>query len=339
MGAKLRHVDLFSGIGGFSKGLEDTGGFETVAFVEREPFCQAVLRKHWPSVPCHDDVRTFDAAGTGHVDIVTGGFPCQPVSHAGQRNGKDDDRWLWPEMVRVVAACRPRWVIGENVFGLISLGLDEVLFDLEGFGYTCWPAVIPACAVDASHRRDRVWIVAHTGGQQHEGAGDAERRSAATEFPMADTEGWRGNGPLQPSEREAISGALGPSEAHGHANGQGEPAQPLNGKMAGMPGDVADAPRIRSDGAREAGAARSGAARGRGGKQPVSDPRCGSSQGQGPGQRGSEAPARWLSEPPVGRVAHGIPRRVDRLRALGNAVVPQVVTALGHAILQAEASA
>jgi len=170
-GRKLKVLDLFSGIGGFSLGLERTGGFETVAFCEIDPFCRRVLAKHWPGVPIHDDVRELTADAIGPVDIIVGGYPCQPFSTAGKRRGAEDDRHLWPEVHRLVAAIRPAWCLFENVAGHISMGLDEVLSDLEGEGYTCWPLVIPACGVDAPHRRDRVWIIAHAGHTEPQGRG------------------------------------------------------------------------------------------------------------------------------------------------------------------------
>jgi DNA (cytosine-5)-methyltransferase 1 len=169
---KLRVLSLFAGIGGFDLGLERTGGFETVAFCEREDFPRRVLRKHWPHVPCFPDVRTLKGSDIdGSVDVICGGYPCQPFSTAGKRQGADDDRHLWPEFARLVDELRPAWVIGENVAGHISMGLDDVLADLEAKGYACQSFVIPACAVGASHRRDRVWIVANAVsiGQQGQG--------------------------------------------------------------------------------------------------------------------------------------------------------------------------
>jgi DNA (cytosine-5)-methyltransferase 1 len=156
---KLRVLDLFSGIGGFSLGLERTGGFETVAFCEIEPFPRKVLARHWPKVPIYDDVRTLDYDGT--VDVITGGYPCQPFSAAGKRQGADDDRHLWPSMLSLIKKHRPAWVIGENVVGYISMGLDEVLSDLEGADYATRAFDIPACAVGADHIRHRVWILAY----------------------------------------------------------------------------------------------------------------------------------------------------------------------------------
>ena len=156
----MRVLDLFSGIGGFSLGLE-AAGMETVAFCEREPFCQAVLRKHWPDIAIHDDITELDGYGyRGSIDVVCGGFPCQPFSVAGKRRGADDDRALWPEMLRVIRESQPTWVIGENVTGIIEMELNTVLSDLESEGYLCQTFVIPACAVDARHRRDRVWVIA-----------------------------------------------------------------------------------------------------------------------------------------------------------------------------------
>lgn len=145
--------------------MERTGGFETVAFCEIEDYPRKVLAKHWPNVPIYDDVRELTAEKLKDdgitVDVICGGFPCQPFSTAGKRRGEDDDRHLWPEFDRLIREIRPRWVIGENVAGLIPMGLDTVLSDLENAGYAWETFVIPACALNAQHRRDRVWIVAN----------------------------------------------------------------------------------------------------------------------------------------------------------------------------------
>jgi len=268
---KLRVLDLFSGIGGFSLGLERTGGFETAAFCEIESFPRRVLAKHWPNVTIHKDIRKLRAEHVGPVDVICGGYPCQPFSTAGKRRGKEDDRHLWPEFSRLVDELRPAWVIGENVAGHISMGLDNVLSDLEGQGYTCRAFVIPACATNLPHRRDRVWIVANSG----------VRRSCGSK-------GWEME---QPGGAEAISA----SEA---------------------PIPLADADAARRE---ERNAA------------PVTD-------GQRlPSGRVDAIRFHWLPEPNVGRVANGVPRRVDRLKALGNAVVPQIPEMIGRAILAAEA--
>jgi DNA (cytosine-5)-methyltransferase 1 len=182
----LTHLDLFSGIGGFALAAR-WAGIETVQFVEIDKFCQKVLAKQFPGVPIHDDITTYTPTiendkrergclGAKEISgesinsaprpcnqpfLLTGGFPCQPFSCAGKRRGKEDDRFLWPEMLRVVSEAKPTWVIGENVAGFINMGLDDCIFDLEGEGYEVQAFVIPACAVNAPHRRDRVWIVAN----------------------------------------------------------------------------------------------------------------------------------------------------------------------------------
>ena len=151
------HLDLFSGIGGFALAAA-SAGYKTIGFSEIEPYACKILKRHWPDVPNYGDIRNIRGV---RADLITGGFPCQPYSVAGKRGGASDDRALWPEMCRVIAEARPAWVLGENVAGIISMELDRVLDDLERLGYAAWPIVVPACAVDARHRRDRVWIVAH----------------------------------------------------------------------------------------------------------------------------------------------------------------------------------
>jgi len=206
------HLDLFSGIGGFAVAAQACG-YCTVGFCEKEPYAQQILKERFGAVLAdteklqrnggehhtvcnsekrgqipelgngggprlHSDIFTLNGADYAGVDLLTGGFPCQPFSVAGKQRGSADDRHLWPEMLRVIKECRPRWIIGENVAGFIKMELDNCISDLEAIGYTVRAFVIPACAVDAKHRRDRVWIVAHSergaGGQ-----GRTERRGAA----------------------------------------------------------------------------------------------------------------------------------------------------------------
>lgn len=163
----LRVLDLFSGIGGFSLGLERTGGFRTVAFCELEPYCRAVLGKHWPDVPCFADVRLLDGevldiVGVERPDVICGGFPCQDISLAGKGAGLAGERsGLWREFHRLIAELRPAFAIIENVSALRSRGLDEVLGSLAAIGYDAEWHCIPAAAVGAPHRRDRIWIIAY----------------------------------------------------------------------------------------------------------------------------------------------------------------------------------
>ena len=157
----LTHIDLFSGQAGFALAAQWLG-IETKQFVEIEPFAQKVLRKNFPSIPIHSDIKTYDATGIVSPFILTGGYPCQPFSQAGLRRGAADDRHLWPEMLRVITECRPTWVLGENVTGHITMGLDQVLTDLENEGYSCRAFAIPAVGLNAPHKRERVWVTAHT---------------------------------------------------------------------------------------------------------------------------------------------------------------------------------
>ena len=223
------HLDLFSGIGGFALAAK-WNGYRTVAFCDNEPYAQAVLKKHWPDVPCHKDIREVRGDLYAGVTLLTGGFPCQPFSVAGKQRGKDDDRYLWPEMLRVIREARPAWIIGENVAGIVNLALDQVCADLEGEGYEVEPIIIPACGVDAPHKRDRVWIVAN-----------------------AKSFGIQGHG----------AGVIQESPTHGREG------------------------------------------------LPVCE-----------GERSKQA--QWLPEPGMDRVVNGLPNRVDRIKGLGNAIVPQV---------------
>lgn len=264
----LRTLDLFSGIGGFSLGLERTAGFRTVAFCEIDPFCRRVLAKHWPEVPRYDDVRTLTAARLAadgiSVDVICGGFPCQDISVAGAGAGLDGERsGLWRDFARLIGELRPGHVIVENVAALLGRGLGDVLGDLAALGYDAEWHCIPASAVGAPHRRDRVWIMAYT---TEVGCTDAGLQCEA----------------------------------------------PRQAKSVGCGEDVADAggPRL---------------------PLPERPPLLGA---RGWEERAATAGGGWWSaEPNVDRMAARIPQRVDRLRSLGNSVVPQIPELIGRAIL------
>jgi len=158
---EITHIDLFSGIGGFTLAGE-WAGFKTISFCEKEEFCQKVLKKHWPEIPIIAEIRDFDGTKYRGATLLTGGFPCQPFSVAGQRRGKEDDRYLWPEMLRVIKEAKPPWILAENVPGIFRMALDTVLADLENEGYATGTFIIPACGLNAPHRRNRAWIIANS---------------------------------------------------------------------------------------------------------------------------------------------------------------------------------
>ena len=168
----LDHISTFSGIGGFDLAAEWMG-WNNIAHVEINPFCRKVLNHYWPKSDSYEDIKKTDfTIYRGRVDILTGGFPCQPYSTAGKRKGKEDERHLWPEMLRAIREAAPRWVVGENVRGLVNwndgLVFDEVQADLEAEGYEVWPYLLPSASVNAPHRRDRIWFVAYSGSYGHQ---------------------------------------------------------------------------------------------------------------------------------------------------------------------------
>lgn len=157
----MKHLDLFSGIGGFALAAK-WAGIETVAFCEIDNACLKVLNKHWPGIVKHQDIKNLDGHQYAEIDIITGGYPCQPFSVAGNQKAKEDHRNLWPEMLRIITQAQPTWIICENVYGYVALGLDDMLYDLEAINYTAQPFIIPSLSTGRNHNRERVFIVAYT---------------------------------------------------------------------------------------------------------------------------------------------------------------------------------
>jgi len=283
---KLNHLDLFSGIGGFSLGLEATGGFETKAFCDIEKYPRQVLQKHWPHVKQYEDIKELNyerlkADGIDSIDIITGGYPCQPFSIAGRQKGEQDPRHLWPEYFRLVKELRPTWVIGENVSGHIKLGLDTVIEDLESEDYSVRPFSISASSIGANHQRERIWILAHS------------RRS---QWPRAELRGENENETRQ------------------------ENANQFERSSSTSEVDVADTNDERLQ--------RQWQSRNQ------FTPRFNSSRESSEEGQRTVGQGWWESEPNMGRVAHGIPKRVDRLKSLGNSLVPQIPYYIGKTILE-----
>ena len=340
----LRMLDLFSGIGGFSLAARWLDGFETVAFVERDPYCQRVLRRHWPDVPIFDDVCTYHPE-PGSADVVCGGFPCQDISTAGKQAGiKEGTRsGLFYELVRIVRLVGPQYVVLENVAAITSNGLDTVLGMLAEAGFDAEWACIPAADVGACHRRDRWWCVAYANDTRHQAPRGKQQPTGVEQHrgladPASHSEGgrrgaWQGQGAGQTGHKEqrAGDGAEGSDAAYpSHLLGNGRPAghaRPDSSSSVPKSGDGggADAPYSHYQRQQE--------------RQPAAIASGQRRIGWGDAPRRLNSDWRsYLSEPVLCRGNDGLSGRVDRLRALGNAVVPQVAAIPLARVLELERS-
>lgn len=298
---------LFSGIGGVELGLERSGGFRTVWFCESEPYCQAVLRKHWPGIPIYGDIKQTDWSTVERPDMLTGGFPCQDLSYAGKRAGiKEGNRsGLWKEYFKAIGALRPRIALIENVPGILNGGLNIVLADLAKIGYDAEWFSLRASDVGAPHRRERIFIIAHSSSiglceQENEQELGKERWS---EFQFRKS---------RDKANVAYSEAFG-CVYWGVKEQSAECWKYAFGDSSSSSADVAHAEN-------------SGTLWGEWAQANV--------ERQIRGRR-RDGIIQWGdTEPCVGRVADGVPSRVDRIKALGNAVVPQVAEVIGKAILE-----
>jgi DNA (cytosine-5)-methyltransferase 1 len=281
----MNHGSLFSGIGGFDLASRWCG-WNNIFQVEIDKFCRKTLKKNFPNVERYQDIYEFDGTKyRGSIDIISGGFPCQPFSVAGKQKGKEDDRFLWPEMVRVIKEIQPTWIVAENVAGIISMALDEVLFNLEAIGYEVQAFIIPACAVNAPHRRDRVWIVANND------ILDADNRG----FKSSKIQQQK---PTRVQESEYVADSDSFSSNTRSEQIRREKGANINRRCERS--NVADSDRSGRE-------------------------TCWAHQmGNISGEKTPPLQSWWSVEPSMDRVANGIPGRVDRLKALGNSIVPQV---------------
>ena len=350
-------LDLFSGLGGFSLGLERTGCFKTIAFCDNDKFSKLILDKHWKGVKVYNDVREitkerFIADGIQFPDIITGGFPCQPFSVAGKQKGTSDDRHLWPEMFRIIKAFKPRYVIGENVRGIINIQ-DGVVFetvctDLESEGYEVQPFIIPAAGVGAPHRRERVWIVAvredvvntqHNGSSTSTIEGSSATSSNNNEKGQNETSEFEGTSGFRDSKDVAdtytrlSNGSFEEVQSRGQtfdtsSEGSTDMANTTSKRLEGQFRSKLQGTREGFTNSSEDDAqTNSERLEGFGAKHKLRN---------GKEEEQTSRNSWWLVEPNVGRVAHGVPGRVHRLKGLGNSIVPQIAEEIGRAIIKAE---
>lgn len=331
MTRRLTHLSLFSGVGGLDLAAE-WAGFETVGQCEFADYPTKILERHWPDVPRWRDIRTltresyYERTGLSTVDVISGGFPCQPFSVAGKQKGKEDDRYLWPEMLRVIRELRPHCVLGENVPGIIRIAAGQVVKDLEQAGYNVVVLQFEAAAVGAWHRRARVFFVATDA--QYDGQVAAQVSGGAG----AGGDGHPG-GTAAALQSAGLGGVAGGHEPVDDADptglqGQQQHGAPDPGTQAGkcQPHDAAvQCGQAVYDALR-------GGQRGQHGRQQPPEPAdgCGRATQSGLGRvvdglspRLDKMLTIWEREPDIPRVATGIPNRADRLKCLGNAVVPQ----------------
>jgi len=413
---KLKILDLFSGLGGFSLGLERTGRYKTVAFCEIDKYCTLLLQKHWKGIKVYNDVKKitkegFEADGIESPDIITGGFPCQPFSVAGKQKGTSDDRHLWPEMFRIIKAFKPRFVIGENVPGIVNIQ-DGVVFetvctDLESQGYEVQPFNIPAAAVGAPHQRKRIWIIATLAdsvsnderreisrSDEEKGRVQKEHRSkdSASGIFSRTSEIRKSNNGYEAMENSGRTLQQGSSIREKNEDEVGkENANQHQRSSSSSESNVADTDTRLSDGQKKELQSRGQASISSREGENVANAKSISSDGREIGQHSEESREKrkigievggvssdrqklantdserleglgqsrsqfnetssstssseerqgqvgqgwWEFEPNVGRVAHGVPGRVHRLKALGNSIVPQIAEEIGRAIIKA----
>ncbi len=340
----LTHMSLFTGVGGIDLAAE-WAGFTTIGQCEWADYPTKVLEKHWPDVPRWRDIRDvtaesfFEKTGFKSTTVISGGFPCQPFSLAGNRKGKKDDRYLWPEMLRVISELKPTWVIGENVAGIVSMAepamlseldsteigsttenmlLEEICQSIENIGYKVQPIIIPAASVGAPHRRERTFIVAwdtNCRSEQYRTFREMEEREnskssrVCTDVAYSNSSNdWRNN----------IDRGLQEETKKDEREAQGKDWERMRAGFSNGSENVSDANEIRC---------RKLELQGRQTERKM----FGSISKKRKAIRGN-----WDIEPDVGRVANGISNRVDRLKCLGNAVVPQQVYPILQAIANIE---
>ena len=362
----MKALDLFSGIGGFSVGLE-RAGFKTVAFCEIDKYCRLVLNKHWKDIKIYHDVREitrqqYEQDGLELPGIITGGFPCQPFSVAGRQKGTGDNRYLWPQMFRVIKEFKPRWIIAENVRGIINIQhgmvFERVHTDLESQGYETQTFIIPAAGVGAPHRRDRVWIVGYS---EHNGSPSATQSRSTSTTSNNNTQGEdtarKSQGTSRPNNSEIMensrrtirgqqssrnkesTGSGTSQETKWSADSDSLTRSSEREKIMANTESLGSNGREVEQSKKESGEKRvfRSEARGVSGSMANTDSDR-KKWNQSEDRQGSRIKQDnwWNIEPDVGRVADGVQGRIHRLKGLGNSIVPQIAEEIGRAILKAE---
>jgi DNA (cytosine-5)-methyltransferase 1 len=357
----LKVLDLFSGIGGFSLGLESTGYFETVAFCEKDEFCKKVLQKHWSQLKIYDDVRSLYDTKI-QADVVTGGFPCQSFSQVGLQKGRTDDRWLWNEMFDVIKQVKPRWVIGENVQGIINIEegmvLRQVQNDLEGEGFKVQCFIIPASGIGAWHQRKRIWILASNPNnarckdrtEQHRGESAQKKKrvnSTSRSSFISDTNNngshrSKGNETLESSDKQEDrlfirdDKNVPNSKSRRYRGGSSQGCE--NKEWTFLPreqegGEMGSKTKRCSNVSDTSGKRY----KGHNFKQIKHDEKFRQSTSSNDAKRETwwQTESRICGVPPG--VSYGVDRdRAKRIKALGNSIVPQIARQIGLAIMEAE---
>ena len=327
---------LFSGIGGFDLGLE-RAGMKVIWQSEIDEFASKVLKKHWPDVPNLGDITKVDWTNIERPDVICGGYPCQPFSTAGKRGGASDPRHLWPAMFNAICLLRPRYALMENVRGHLSLGFGRVLGDLAEIGYDAEWQVIPAAAVGAPHKRDRVFIVAYPKSEFSNGSNDNPRIGLESQSFSK----FRDDGRSQSVANASSECGNGRQRRNGSTQSR---KKGLQQQVRTSGANVADTNGKRLEGSRSEQQATRVARESKEMADTDGDGGFGSLQhgrenvfrksDQLRGEKGFTVGAWWEVEPNVGRVANGVSDRVDRLKGLGNAIVPQVAELVGALVVE-----
>jgi DNA (cytosine-5)-methyltransferase 1 len=369
----LRHVDLCSGIGGFALGFHWAKLSEPVLFCDTEPWCRQILNKNFPNIPIATDVKELANDPERLVpdhEILSCGYPCQPFSVAGLRKGEEDDRHIWPSIFRIITHKRPSWVVCENVYGHVALGLDKVLFDMESQGYATRTFIVPACAKNAPHRRDRLWIICkNVGDTESRGRGEFRESSkkkgnescqidrgqsigsSRVRTNVGDTE-YNGSSSteIRRSDQENAGGSQKreiETEQSQRTSGRGDHEVMADTECLGWEQrsevkgefdrerspDQSDFSSEGCHGSRSSTSLADTESKGlQGWSQDTTEYSKWIEESSSWNKSFGEETNIWNVEPNVGRVAHGISKRVDRLKGLGNAIVPQLAMQIGLAI-------